>query len=139
MQPAIFLDILTAIAVLYIIYLMYPDIRLLRLGLRHNDSDVTKASAINLLLGVLSITILGLIAYKVSLNEPIAENTLTNNISTFIYQTIRWGILVGMVCLTAYFIIMPIRRKTPRQEWLPFALKLTFFTVAYMILTMIKF
>lgn len=89
MQPAIFLDILTAIAVLYIIYLMYPDIRLLRLGLRHNDSDVTKASAINLLLGVLSITILGLIAYKVSLNEPIAENTLTNNISTFIYQTIR--------------------------------------------------
>lgn len=139
MQPAIFLDILTAIAVLYIIYLMYPDIRLLRLGLRHNDSDVTKASAINLLLGVLSITILGLIAYKVSLNEPIAENTLTNNISTFIYQTIRWGILVGMICLTAYFIIMPIRRKTPRQEWLPFALKLTFFTVAYMILTMIKF
>ncbi len=139
MQPAIFLDILTAIAVLYIIYLMSPDIRLLRLGLRHNDSDVTKASAINLLLGVLSITILGLIAYKVSLNEPIAENTLTNNISTFIYQTIRWGILVGMICLTAYFIIMPIRRKTPRQEWLPFALKLTFFTVAYMILTMIKF
>lgn len=138
MQPAIFLDILTAIAVLYIIYLMSPDIRLLRLGLRHNDSDVTKASAINLLLGVLSITILGLIAYKVSLNEPIAENTLTNNISTFIYQTIRWGILVGMICLTAYFIIMPIRRKTPRQEWLPFALKLTFFTVAYMILTMIK-
>lgn len=126
MQPAIFLDILTAIAVLYIIYLMSPDIRLLRLGLRHNDSDVTKASAINLLLGVLSITILGLIAYKVSLNEPIAENTLTNNISTFIYQTIRWGILVGMICLTAYFIIMPIRRKTPRQEWLPFALKLTF-------------
>lgn len=139
MQPAIFLDILTAIAVLYIIYLMSPDIRLLRLGLRHNDSDVTKASAINLLLGVLSITILGLIAYKVSLNEPIAENTLTNHISTFIYQTIRWGILVGMICLTAYFIIMPIRRKTPRQEWLPFALKLTFFTVAYMILTMIKF
>lgn len=139
MQPAIFLDILTAIAVLYIIYLMSPDIRLLRLGLRHNDSDITKASAINLLLGVLSITILGLIAYKVSLNEPIAENTLTNNISTFIYQTIRWGILVGMICLTAYFIIMPIRRKTPRQEWLPFALKLTFFTVAYMILTMIKF
>ncbi len=139
MQPAIFLDILTAIAVLYIIYLMSPDIRLLRLGLRHNDSDVTKASAINLLLGVLPITILGLIAYKVSLNEPIAENTLTNNISTFIYQTIRWGILVGMICLTAYFIIMPIRRKTPRQEWLPFALKLTFFTVAYMILTMIKF
>lgn len=139
MQPAIFLDILTAIAVLYIIYLMSPDIRLLRLGLRHNDSDVTKASAINLLLGVLSITILGLIAYKVSLNEPIAENTLTNNISTFIYQTIRWGILVGIICLTAYFIIMPIRRKTPRQEWLPFALKLTFFTVAYMILTMIKF
>lgn len=139
MQPAIFLDILTAIAVLYIIYLMSPDIRLLRLGLRHNDSDVTKAAAINLLLGVLSITILGLIAYKVSLNEPIAENTLTNNISTFIYQTIRWGILVGMICLTAYFIIMPIRRKTPRQEWLPFALKLTFFTVAYMILTMIKF
>lgn len=139
MQPAIFLDILTAIAVLYIIYLMSPDIRLLRLGLRHNDSDVTKASAINLLLGVLSITILGLIAYKVSLNEPIAENTLTNNISTLIYQTIRWGILVGMICLTAYFIIMPIRRKTPRQEWLPFALKLTFFTVAYMILTMIKF
>ena len=139
MQPAIFLDILTAIAALYIIYLMYPDIRLLRLGLRHNDSEVTKASAINLLLGVLSITILGLIAYKVSLNEPIAENTLTNNISTFIYQTIRWGILVGMICLTAYFIIMPIRRKTPRQEWLPFALKLTFFTVAYMILTMIKF
>lgn len=139
MQPAIFLDILTAIAVLYIIYLMSPDIRLLRLGLRHNDSDVTKASVINLLLGVLSITILGLIAYKVSLNEPIAENTLTNNISTFIYQTIRWGILVGMICLTAYFIIMPIRRKTPRQEWLPFALKLTFFTVAYMILTMIKF
>lgn len=139
MQPAIFLDILTAIAVLYIIYLMSPDIRLLRLGLRHNDRDVTKASAINLLLGVLPITILGLIAYKVSLNEPIAENTLTNNISTFIYQTIRWGILVGMICLTAYFIIMPIRRKTPRQEWLPFALKLTFFTVAYMILTMIKF
>lgn len=139
MQPAIFLDILTAIAVLYIIYLMYPDIRLLRLGLRHNDSDVIKASAINLLLGVLSITILGLIAYKVSLNEPIAENTLTNNISTFIYQTIRWGILVGMICLTAYFTIIPIRRKTPRQEWLPFALKLTFFTVAYMILTMIKF
>lgn len=138
MQPAIFLDILTAIAALYIIYLMYPDIRLLRLGLRHNDSDVTKASAINLLLGVLSITILGLIAYKVSLNEPIAENTLTNNISTFIYQTIRWGILVGMICLTAYFTVIPIRRKTPRQEWLPFALKLTFFTVAYMILTMIK-
>ena len=123
MQPAIFLDILTAIAVLYIIYLMYPDIRLLRLGLRHNDSDVTKASAINLLLGVLSITILGLIAYKVSLNEPIAENTLTNNISTFIYQTIRWGILVGMICLTAYFTIIPIRRKTPTKEWLPFSLR----------------
>lgn len=138
MQPAIFLDILTAIAALYIIYLMYPDIRLLRLGLRHNDSEVTKASAINLLLGVLSITILGLIAYKVSLNEPIAENTVTNNISIFIFQTIKWGILIGMICITAYFIIMPIRRKTPRQEWLPFALKLTFFTVAYMILTMIK-
>lgn len=134
MQPAIFLDILTAIAALYIIYLMYPDIRLLRLGLRHNDSDVTKASAINLLLGVLSITILGLIAYKVSLNEPIAENTLTNNISTFIYQTIRWGILVGMICLTAYFTIIPIRRKTPTKEWLPFSLPLTFYTLAYLIL-----
>lgn len=134
MQPAIFLDILTAIAVLYIIYLMYPDIRLLRLGLRHNDSDVTKASAINLLLGVLSITILGLIAYKVSLNEPIAENTLTNNISTFIYQTIRWGILVGMICLTAYFTIILIRRKTPTKEWLPFSLRLTFYTLAYLIL-----
>lgn len=134
MQPAIFLDILTAIAVLYIIYLMYPDIRLLRLGPRHNDSDVIKASAINLLLGVLSITILGLIAYKVSLNEPIAENTLTNNISTFIYQTIRWGILVGMICLTAYFTIIPIRRKTPTKEWLPFSLRLTFYTLAYLIL-----
>lgn len=113
---------------------MRTDIRLLRLGLHYNDKAVTKASAINLLLGVLSVTILGLIAYKVSLNEPIAENTLTNNISTFIYQTIRWGILVGMICLTAYFTIIPIRRKTPTKEWLPFSLRLTFYTLAYLIL-----
>lgn len=138
MEPNILLYILTTIAIIYILYLMYPDIRLLRLGLRHNDKMVTKAAAINLLLGVLSVTILGIIAYKVSLNEPIAENAVTNNMSIFIFQTIQWGILIGMICITAYFIIMPIRRKTPRQEWLPFALKLTFFTLAYLILTMIR-
>lgn len=139
MHPATLLYILTAIAALYIFYLMHSDIRLLRHGLHYHDKDVAKASAINLLLGVLSVTILGLIAYKVSLNEPIAENTLTNNISTFIYQTIKWGILVGMICITAYFTIIPIRRKTPTKEWLPFSLRLTFYSLVYLILTMIRF
>lgn len=113
---------------------MRTDIRLLRLGLRYDDKAVTKASAINLLLGVLSVTVLGIIAFKVSLNEPIAENTLSNNISIFILQTIKWGILIGMICITAYFTIMPIRRKTPTKEWLPFSLRLTFYTLAYLIL-----